>query len=100
MNSWPFPPNTQEVQLDEKWSFVGKKEKNCDPTAEADWFCGDQWDYVAFDPDSRLVLEVLVGKRLDTNAEELLQGVKGRLGKEPPELVSSDGYAPSEASIL
>jgi len=71
MNSWPFPPSTEEVQLDEKWSFVGKKQKQCDPNKEEDWFCGDQWDHVAFDPDSRLVLEVLVGKRLDTNAEEL-----------------------------
>ena len=30
--SWsPFPPRTREVQFDEKWAFVGKKEKNCDP---------------------------------------------------------------------
>jgi IS1 family transposase len=100
MNSWPFPPNTQEVQVDEKWSFVGKKEKNCDPSEEADWFRGDQWDHVAFDPDSRLVLEVLVGKRLETNAEELLQGVKRRLGGRPPELISSDGYAAYEGAIL
>src|SRR5438270_8878120 len=99
MNSWPFPPNTQEVQLDEKWSFVGKKGKNCDPSEEADWFCGDQWDHVAFDPDSRLVLEVLVGKRLETNAEELLQGVKKRLRGQPPELISSDGYAAYEGAI-
>ncbi len=100
MNSWPFPPNTQEVQLDEKWSFVGKKQKNCDPTSEEDWFCGDQWDYVAFDPESRLVLEVLVGKRLDTNAEELLQGVKQRLGGQPPQRISSDGYPAYEGAIL
>jgi IS1 family transposase len=86
--------------LDEKWSFVGKKQKNCDPAAEEDWFCGDQWDYVAFDPDSRLVLEVLVGKRLDTNAEELLQGVKKRLGGQPPQRISSDGYPAYEGAIL
>src|SRR5450755_191818 len=24
---WLFPPATREVQLDEKWAFVGKKEK-------------------------------------------------------------------------
>jgi IS1 family transposase len=100
MNSWPFPPNTHEVQLDEKWSFVGKKQKNCDPDSEDDWFCGDQWDHVAFDPDSRLVLEVLVGKRLETNAEELLQGVKKRLGEQPPQLISSDGYPAYEEAIL
>ena len=31
MTSWLFPPETREVQFDEKWSFVYKKEKNCDP---------------------------------------------------------------------
>ena len=44
------------MQLDEKWSFVEKKQKHCDPTDEADWFRGDQWDHVALDPDSRLVI--------------------------------------------
>jgi IS1 family transposase len=100
MNSWPFPPNTRNVQLDEKWSFVGKKEKHCDPTKEEDWFCGDQWDHVALDPDSRLVLEVVVGKRLETNTEMLLEGVKNRLGERPPELVTSDGYAVYEEALL
>jgi hypothetical protein len=26
-----FPPATVEVQFDEKWAFVAKKQKNCDP---------------------------------------------------------------------
>ena len=65
MNSWAFPPDTRKVQLDEKWSFVYKKEKNCDWEADpGDLFQGDQYGHVALDPDSRLVLSVLVGKRL------------------------------------
>ncbi len=36
-SSWPFPPRTREVQLDEKWSFVYKKQENCDPLDPADW---------------------------------------------------------------
>ncbi len=29
--SWsPFPPRTTEVQFDEKWSYVAKKEEHCD----------------------------------------------------------------------
>ena len=88
------------MQLDEKWSFVGKKQKQCDPRDERDWFRGDQWDHVAFDPDSRLVLEVVVGKRLETTVEMLLEGLKGRLGDEPPALVTSDGYAAYEEALL
>ena len=33
-NSWDFPPKTREIQLDEKWAFVGKKQHNCDPDDE------------------------------------------------------------------
>jgi hypothetical protein len=80
------------VQLDEKWSFVGKKERHCDPADEADWFRGDQWDHVALDPDHRLVLEVVVGKRVGDNAVSLLEGVRDRLGGRAPELVTSDEY--------
>src|SRR5260370_15421685 len=75
-------------------------ELHCDPDDARDWFRGDQWDHVAFDPDSRLVLEVVVGKRLDTTAFVLLEGLSKRLGGRPPELVSSDGYAVYEEALL
>jgi IS1 family transposase len=52
---------------------------------------GDQWDFVALDPDSRLVLSVFVGKRLQDNAEMLLEDVKKRLAG-TPELISSDEW--------
>jgi IS1 family transposase len=79
---------------------VGKKQKHCDPDHEADWFCGDQWDHVAFDPDSRLVLEVVVGKRLDTNVAMLLEQAQQRLPNGSPELVSSDGYLVYEEALV
>jgi IS1 family transposase len=87
------------VQLDEKWSFVGKKQKNCAPEDQADWFKGDQWDHVALDPNSRLVLEVVVGPRTQDSAELLLEGVRDRLGGRVPELVLSDEY-PVYAEVL
>ena len=68
-----------------------KKEKNCDPADEADLLAGDQWDFVAVDPDSRLVLSVFVGKRSQDNAASLLRDVKGRLAG-VPELISSDEW--------
>jgi IS1 family transposase len=88
------------VQLDEKWSFVGKKQKNCDPDDEADWFRGDQWDHVALDPDSRLVLEVVVGPRTADSAQLLLEGVRDRLGGRVPELVTSDEYPAYPEALL
>jgi IS1 family transposase len=88
------------VQLDEKWSFVGRKQKNCGPADEADWFEGDQWDHVALDAESRLVLGVVVGKRIAENVEILLEDLKARLGGEPPERVTSDEYPVYAAALV
>jgi hypothetical protein len=55
---------------------------------------------VAFDPGSRLVLAGVVGKRRDTTAELLLEGLKARLGGAPPALVISDGYAAPAGVLL
>src|SRR5262249_60486497 len=99
--SWrAFPPSTTRVQLDEKWAFVHKEQRRCDPGDEADWFRGDQWDHVAFDPDSRLVLSVVVGKRLTENAVLLLEDVRQRLGGRVPEVVTSDQDAAYPAAVV
>jgi hypothetical protein len=41
---------------------VGKKQKNCDPDDPDDDHCGDYWDYVAYDPEHRLVLVASRGR--------------------------------------
>jgi hypothetical protein len=51
------------VQFDEKWGFVGKKEKRCRADDPADRRCGDNWDHVAFDPEHKLVVSLVPGKR-------------------------------------
>jgi hypothetical protein len=63
-------------------------------------FAGDQWDHVALDPDSRLVLSVVVGKRIRENAELLLTDVRSRLGGRVPELVTSDEYPAYPEALL
>jgi len=60
MNSWLFPPQTREVQFDEKWAFVGKKEKHCDPENPDDAACGDNWDHVALDRFSAPLARMLL----------------------------------------
>ncbi len=57
-----FSPRTREVQLDEKWSFVGKEQEDCDPDDPADAQEGDWWDHVAYDPEHRLVVSVVPGR--------------------------------------
>jgi IS1 family transposase len=99
-NSWLFPPQTEEVQFDEKWDFVYKKEKNCDENDPLDARRGDNWDHVALDAEHKLVLKVVNGKRTKENTKELVQDTAQRLGNEPPRLITSDGYKAYEEAIL
>jgi IS1 family transposase/transposase-like protein len=93
-------PETRELQMDEKWSFVAKKEKNCDEDDPKDQFRGDCWDHVALDPEHRLVLAVVPGERTAGSVEELVGDVKGRLGGRVPDLITTDEYAPYQGAIL
>jgi hypothetical protein len=82
------------LQLDEKWSFVAKKQKHCDLEDAQDHHKGDCWDHVAFDPESRLVLAVKVAKRSGSGVLELLKQVRGQLRERTPRLISSDNFSP------
>lgn len=88
------------MQVDEKWAFVGKKEKQCDPEEPADAKQGDNWDHVALDPEHRLVVSVVPGKRSAENVEKVVQDFKARTGGRPMNLITSDEYPAYKAAIL
>ncbi len=98
-NSWPFPPRTREVQVDEKWGFVFKKEAACDPLDPLDRLCGDDWDHTAIDPESRLLLALVPGKRDGATCERLIHQVHDRTGGRTDLLITSDEHAPYETAI-
>jgi len=95
-----FPPKTVEAQFDEKWAFVGKKKKNCSDTDLADSKQGDNWDHVAYDPEHRLVISVVPGKRTAKNIEKLIADFKQRTSGRIMNLMTSDEYKPYKKAIL
>jgi IS1 family transposase len=99
-SSWLFPPQTREVQFDEKWSFVEKKEHHCDPQDPEDARKGDHWDHVALDPVHRLVVSVVPGKRTAKNLEKLVRDFKRRTRGRLMDLITSDEYRPYKGVIL
>jgi IS1 family transposase len=99
MNSWLFPPRTREVQVDEKWGFVFKKEAACDPLDPWDRLRGDDGDHTAVDPESRLLLALVPGKRDGATCEQLMHQVHDRTGGRTELLITSDDHAPYETAI-
>ena len=98
MNWWRFPPRTNEVQFDEKWAFVGKKEEHCQGGAVDAWR-GDSWDHVAFDPQHRLVVAVVPGKRTAANCRRLIEEFARRTQRRIMRLMTSDDYPSYKIAI-
>ena len=78
-----------ECQLDEMWSFIGKKEKNLDPVEKLYKILGDAWIWIAFDAINKITLAYNIGKRTLSYAISLIEDVK-RVTKCIPDLFSSD----------
>ena len=69
-----------------------KKEKHCNDADAGDSQQGDNWDHVAYDPEHRLVVSVVPGKRTAKNVEKLVADFKKRTADRIMNLMTSDEY--------
>lgn len=65
-----------ECQLDELWSFVRKKEAHLTVIEKVLMLYGDAWVWIAFVPEWRLVPAFVIGKRVQENADLLIERLK------------------------
>ena len=79
-----------QVQLDELWTFVHKKERMLKDWEKlySEW--GDTWVWVAFDPVHKLVIAVLVGERSQEEAIGFVARLRARLADACQPLLTSD----------
>jgi len=87
MDSYMHNLKCQNVQVDEIWCFVGKKQRHLKEYDPEDF--GDQWVFVALDADSKLIPSYLVGKRTIDNVHTFISDLSGRLDNRIQ--LSSDG---------
>jgi len=73
---------------------VRKKRKHCNDDVPDDSRQGDNWDHVAYDPEHRLVISVVAGKRTAKNVEILVTDFKKRADGRIMNLITSDEYKP------
>ena len=83
--------------MDEKWSFVGRKQAHCESDNPLQ---GDCWDHVAFDPEHRLVVSVVPGKRTTENLQKLVEDFKRRTGGRIMDLITTDEYRVREMNYI
>jgi transposase-like protein len=68
----------RRIEVDEIWSYVGKKQMHLKPTDDRRRL-GDQWTFVAIDPQTKLVPAYRVGKRSRDNAVAFMTDLSERL---------------------
>lgn len=68
----------KRIEVDEVWTFVGKKQGRLGP-GDNRILQGDQWIFVALDPESKLIPAHVVGKRRMANTEAFIDSVAKRM---------------------
>ncbi|MCI4680248.1 hypothetical protein K9U39_03740 [Rhodoblastus acidophilus] len=80
----------KRIQVDEIWAYVGKKQRQVSKDDDKTRV-GDQWTFVAIDPDTKLIPSYLVGKRSKSNAIAFMTDLSERLANRVQ--ISSDALS-------
>lgn len=79
----------ENLQLDELWGFIGKKEKQVLPTDNPE--LGDVWTFCALDAKTKLIPAYKVGKRTAANTQAFVKDIASRIKNKPQ--ITTDGFA-------
>jgi IS1 family transposase len=85
----------KDVQCDELWSFIQKKEKRCKLGDDPNF--GDAYCFVAIERHSKLILNFALGKRNQATTDIFIEGL--RLATSGEFQVTTDGFAPYRYAI-
>jgi IS1 family transposase len=91
LNAWQRNLKLRHVQCDEIWTFVGCKQHNINKTLVRIPEMGDQFLYVAFDQDTKLIATFAIGKRTVETTQAFMYDLADRIVSDAPQL-STDGF--------
>jgi transposase-like protein/IS1 family transposase len=82
-----------DIQCDEIWGFVGKKESHKWPSEAHDNSIGDAYTFVAIERDSKLVLNFALGRRDTATTQAFIEGLRDAVAPRSFQ-ISTDGFGP------
>lgn len=77
------------TELDEQWSFVGKKNSRVDPSKDPPEY-GDVYTFYALDANTKLLISFYVGKRDQESTDIFIEDLRSRLTVIPQ--ITTDGF--------
>jgi IS1 family transposase len=87
----------RDVECDELWSFLGKKQKRVRP--QDDQNLGDCYVFVAIERHSKLVLNIAMGKRDQATTDVFVEGIRHATTTSSKFQITTDGFAPYRSAI-
>ena len=88
----------RDVQCDEIWAFVQKKEGHKRPFEEEDESIGDAYCFVAVERYTKLVLNFALGRRTQTTTDVFIEGLRHATAPQRFQ-ISTDGFQPYLSAI-
>jgi IS1 family transposase len=86
----------RDIECDELWAFIGKKQKRVRP--QDDQNLGDAYTFVAIERHSKLVLNIALGKRDQATTDVFVEGIRHATARTRFQ-VTTDGFAPYRSAI-
>ena len=86
----------RDVEADEVWSFIGKKEKRV--RLEDDQNLGDCYVFVAIERHTKLVLNIAMGKRDQATTDIFIEGLRHATAHSRFQ-ITTDGFKPYRSAI-
>lgn len=86
----------KDVQADEIWSFIQKKEKQCGPDDDPSF--GDAYCFTAIERNSKLILNFALGKRNQSTTNIFIEGLRHATSSQNFQL-TADGFRPYVGAV-
>jgi len=89
----------KDVQCDEIWGYVQKKEAHKLPAEKDDESIGDAYCYVAMERHSKLVLNFALGRRNQATTDVFIEGLRHATSGKHRFQITTDGFQPYVSAI-
>ena len=86
----------RDVECDELWAFIGKKQKRVRP--QDDQNLGDCYTFVAIERHTKLVLNIAMGKRDQSATDVFVEGIRHATADKEFQ-ITTDGFASYTSAI-
>lgn len=88
----------KDVQADEIWGFIQKKEGHKRPEEATDETIGDAYTFVAIERNTKLVLNFALGRRHQATTDIFIEGLRAATSSDDLQ-ITTDGFAPYRSAI-